>query len=100
VPFPLSVSGPIVPVVVESWTSAPPVVSGVPAASRSSTVIVEVLEPFAGIDVGAAVIWEVAPDGGPGPVNVTVAVSVIALPLTVPLTVAVPGTVEDVSVAV
>jgi hypothetical protein len=63
-------------------------------------VTVEVLVPFAGIDVGAAVICEVAPDGGPGPVNVTVAVSVIALPLTVPLTVAVPGTVEDVSVAV
>jgi hypothetical protein len=104
VPFPLSVSGPIDPVVVESWTSAPPEVSGVPAASRSSTVIVEVLVPFAGIDVGEAVIWEVAPDGGPGPtpVNVTVASSVIALPLTVPLIVAVTlvGDEEEVRVAV
>ena len=88
------------PAVVESATVAPPVVSGIPDASRSSTVMVEVLEPFAGIEVGDAVICDVAPDGGPGPVNVTVAVSVIAEAFTVPLTVALPDVDEEVSVAV
>ena len=90
-PFPLSVTPLREPAVVESVTVAPPVVSGVPDASRSSTVIVEVLVPFAGIEVGDAVICDVAPDGGPGPVNVTVAVSVIGEPPTVPLTVALPA---------
>ena len=47
-------------------TSAPPFVSGFPDASRSWTVIVDVLEPSAGIEVGSAVICEVAPDGGTG----------------------------------
>jgi hypothetical protein len=91
-----------VPAVVFRATVAPPVVIGVFEASRSWTVIVDWLVPFAGIEVGEAVIWEVAPDGGPGPtaVNVTVAVSVIALPFTVPLTVAVSATEDEVRVAV
>ena len=98
--MPLSVTPLSVPAVVERATVAPPVVSGIPEASRSSTVIVDVLVPFAGIVVGEAVICDVAPDGGPGPTKVTVAVSVIAEPFTVPLTVALPPVDEEVSVAV
>ena len=98
----LSVTPPREPAVVETATAAPPVVSGVPDASRNSTVIVEVLDPLAGIEVGDAVIWDVAPDGGPGPkvVKVTVALSSIASSLTSPVIVAVPGVDEDVSVAI
>lgn len=96
----MSVTPLSVPAVVERATVAPPVVSGVSDASRSSTVIVDVLVPSAGIEVGDAVICDVAPDAGPGPVNVTVAVSVIDEPFTVPLTVALPGVEADVRVAV
>ena len=90
------------PAVVDRATAAPPVVSGVPDASRNSTVIVDVLDPSAGIEVGEEVIWDVAPDGGPGPkvVKVTVALSSIASLLTSPVIVAVPGVDGDVSVAV
>ena len=99
----MSETDPSVPAVVESVTFAPPVVIGVPAASLSATVIVDVLDPFAGIDVGEAVICEVAPEGGPGPtpVKVTVASSAIEFPFTVPLNVAVTlvGDDDDVSVA-
>ena len=63
--------------------------------------IVDVLVPFAGIEVGEAVICEVAPEGGPGPtaVNVTVESSVIAFPFTVPVIVAVSAVEEAVNVA-
>jgi hypothetical protein len=60
--------------------------------------MVEVLVPFAVIDVGEAVIVDVAVDAVPT-VNVIVASSVIALPFNVPVIVAVPATVDDVKVA-
>jgi hypothetical protein len=62
-------------------------------------VIVEVVTPFATIEVGAAVISEFVASAAPG-VNVTVAVSVIATAFTVPVIVAVPVVVAEVSVAV
>ena len=60
VPFPLSVTGDKLPAVVASATVAPPLVRFVPAASLSFTVRVEVLLPLAAIEVGDAVIVEVA----------------------------------------
>ena len=65
-PFPLSDTDPSVPEVVESWTAWPPEVRGVPDASRSSTVIVDVLVPSAGTEAGEAVTCELAADTGPG----------------------------------
>jgi hypothetical protein len=62
-------------------------------------VIVEVVTPSATIEVGAAVIHEVVASAAPG-VNVTVAVSVIATAFNVPVIVAVPVVVAEVSVAV
>jgi hypothetical protein len=62
----LSLTALNVPAVVVSATASPPLVSGLPAASRRATVIVEVLVPSAGIEVGEAVIWDVAPEAGPG----------------------------------
>ncbi len=59
----------------------------------------EVDVPSAVIDVGAAVIKEVDAEAAPA-VNITVAISVIAAPLTVPVTVAVPTVADEVSVAV
>jgi len=61
--------------------------------------MVDVLVPFAVMDVGEAVIVDVAVEAVPT-VNVTVASSVIALPFSVPVIVAVPATVDDVKVAV
>jgi hypothetical protein len=66
VPSPLFVTAPRFPPVVFSATSAPPDVRLLPSASRSWTVIVDVLVPLAGIEVGDAVIWEVAGEAGPG----------------------------------
>ncbi len=68
-------------------------------ASLSCTVIVEVVTPSAVIEVGDAVMVDVAAAAGPG-VNVTVALSVMADELTVPVTVAVPVVVAEVNVAV
>jgi hypothetical protein len=62
-------------------------------------VIVEVDDPSATIGVDAAVIRDVVASAAPG-VNATVAVSVIATALTVPVIVAVPAVVPEVSVAV
>src|SRR3989337_2437438 len=60
--------------------------------------MVEVLVPFAVIEVGAAVIREVAAEAGPG-VNCTVALSVIAAAFPGPGMVAVPVGVEGGRVA-
>ncbi len=68
-------------------------------ASLSCTFIVEVVTPFAIIEVGTAVISDLVGSAGPG-VNVTVAVSVMATAFTVPVIVAVPVVVAEVSVAV
>jgi hypothetical protein len=67
--------------------------------SFSWTVIVEVVTPSATIEVGAAVMSDVVASPAPG-MNVTVSVSVIASEFTVPVIVAVPVVVAEVSVAV
>ena len=69
-----------------------------PFASLSCTVIVDVLDPFAVIDVGDAVIVDCATLAAPT-VKFTTAVAVIALPLSVPEIVALPTIVGDVSTA-
>ena len=61
--------------------------------------IVEVVIPLATMEVGAAVISDLAATAAPG-ISVTVTVSVIAAAFTVPLTVAVPVVVAEVRVAV
>ncbi len=68
-------------------------------ASFSCTVTVEVAAPSATIEVGAAVISDVAAAAAPA-VNVTVSVSVIAAAFTVPVIVAVPTVAAEVNVAV
>ena len=87
------------PSVVASATVSPPEVRLLLLASTSWTVIVEVEAPSAVIDVGAALIREFEAFAGPG-MKSTVALSVIAAALTVPVTVAVPAVVDEVSVAV
>ena len=49
-----------------SATVAPPLVRLFPEASLSWTVMVEVLLPFAAIEVGAAVMVEVEAEANPG----------------------------------
>ena len=61
--------------------------------------IVEVVIPFATMDVGTAVIVEVVRSAGPG-VKLTAALSVMAAALTIPVTVADPVVVAEVNVAV
>ena len=95
----LSVIDPSVPEVVDSATVAPPLVRLFPLTSFNWTVTVEVEVPLAVMLEGDAVIVDVVTDAGPG-VKATVAVSVIAVPPKVPLTVAVPAVVLEVSVAV
>ena len=97
VPSLLSVTDPSEPRVVKSATVSPPEVRSLPLASLSWAVIVEVLTPSAVIEVGAALIVEVVRSAGPG-TKLTVALSVMATALTVP--VAVPTVVIEVSVAV
>ncbi len=67
--------------------------------SVSCTVMVEVDIPSAAIEAGAAVIRDVVASATPG-VRVTVALSVIAVAFTVPVIVADPAAVVEVSVAV
>ena len=88
-----------VPRVVARVIVAPPMVRSFAFASLTRTVIVEVELPFAGIEERLGVIVVVDADAAPG-VNVTAAVFAITEPLTVPVMLAVPGTVDDVSVAV
>jgi hypothetical protein len=87
------------PASVNRFTVSPPVVRSLPLASLSWTVMVDVLDPLATIDVGLAVMVEVSREAGPGK-NVTVAPSIIGGPLRVPVMVAVPAVVDEVSVAV
>jgi hypothetical protein len=99
VPFPLSVTAERLPAVVASATVAPPLVRLFEPASLSCTVMVDVLLPSATIEVGAAVMVEVTGEAAPA-VKVTVALLAIAAPFNMPVIVAVPAMVEDVSVAV
>jgi hypothetical protein len=62
-------------------------------------VIVDLLAPSAAIEVGSAVIVLVAGSAAPA-VKSTVALSVNGVPPSVPVTVAVPAVVLDVSVSV
>ncbi len=95
----MSMTEPKLPRSVASATVSPPLIRLLLKASLSCTVIVEVVTPSATIDVGAAVIRDVVASTAPG-INVTVAVSVIAAAFTVPVIVAVPVVVAEVSVAV
>ena len=87
------------PSVVDKVTDAPPVVILLPLASLSCTVIVVVLMPSAVMVLDAAVIVDVAALAGPG-TKLTNSLSVMAAELTVPVTVAIPALVDEVSVAV
>ncbi len=72
--------------------------TGLLFVSRTVTVIVLVVTPFASTVVGDASTMEVAPEGEP--INVTTAVSMtLMLPFTVALIVAVPAT-KDLTVPV
>ena len=95
----MSVTALSVPSVVDKVTVAPPEIRLLPFASFNLTVMVDVLVPFAVIDAGAAVIVDVDALAAPG-ANVTVSLSVIAVPPTVPLMVALPAVVDEVSVTV
>ena len=86
------------PAVVARATAAPPLVRLFPPASLSCTVMVEVLVPFAVIEVGLALMVEVAGEAAAA-VKVTVALLAMAAPFSVPLIVAGPGVAEEVSVA-
>ncbi len=95
----MSVTALNVPSVVTRFTVSPPVMRLLPPASLSCTVIGEVDVPSAAMEVGAAVINEVVAEAAPG-LKLMVALSVMADPFTVPVMVAVPAVVEEVSVAV
>jgi len=99
VPLLLSVTELNVPVVVDKPTVAPPVVRLFPFASFACTVIVDVLTPSAVMDVGEAVISDVAALAAPG-ANIIISLSAILEPLIFPVTVAGPATVDEVSIAV
>ena len=94
----LSVTEPRLPRSVVSSTVSPPTLRLTVLTSFSWTVIVEVVAPSAIIEVGAAVISEVA--GSATPEKTTAAVSVIPAAFTVPVIVAVPAVVPEVRVAV
>jgi hypothetical protein len=99
VPFPASVTLPIVPIV-EFITTVPPLVNKLwPALSFNSTVIRVVLLPFAVIDEEAAVTVEVVTEPAPM-LKVTLPIPVIAIPLIVPLMLAVPTVVDEVKIEV
>lgn len=99
VPSPLSVTAPTVPAVDERVTTLPAEVTTLPYASSRVTVTNEVDAPSATIEVGFAVIVEIAGDGAPA-VNVTVTVCAPATPFRVKLMTAFSGVVGAVSVAV
>ncbi len=87
------------PSVVAKATVSPPIVRLLPLTSRSWTVIVEVEDPSAVMDVGEALINEVPASAVPG-TKLTTALSMIAAALTVPVMMAVPADVDEVRVAV
>ena len=79
-------------------TSSPPLTRGLPLASNSCTVTVEVLVPSAVIELGDAVMVEVVASAGPTS-KVTVAEPISKEP-NVPVTVASPVEVVEVRIAV
>jgi hypothetical protein len=99
VPLLLSTTAERLPSVLFKTIVAPPAVKLFPFASFNCTVIVEVLVPFAVMDEGEDEIKEVAPLADPG-TKLTVSLSVIVTPPTVPVIVEVPVVVEEVRVAV
>ena len=85
-PSPLFVAEPTLPRSVEKTYVAPsPAVRSLPNASLRRSVTVEVLDPFATIDVGEALNVDVVSEAAPG-LTVTVSLPVIE-PLTVSVTV-------------
>ncbi len=95
----MSVTDPSEPRVVASVTVSPPPVKLLLLASRSWTVIVLEDDPSAVIEPGAALMRDVDRSAGPG-TKLTAALSVRAAALTVPVIVAVPVVMVEVSVAV
>ena len=95
----MSVTEPSDPSVVASPTVSPPVVRSLPLASLSWTVIVDVEAPSATIETGAAEMVDCVSSAGPG-TKLTTALSMIAVALSDPVTMAVPAVVEEVRVAV
>ena len=87
------------PNVVAKATVSPPVVRLLLLASRNCTVIVDVEEPSAVMEIGAALINELVASAVPG-TKLTAALSMMAAALTVPDTMAVPVEGDEVSVAV
>jgi len=98
VPSPLSTTAVSVPRVVARATVPADVPTSFPFESLIRTVIEEVLAPLAVIEVGAALIVDALSEAAPG-ANVTLADCANAEPFRVPVTVAVPALVEEVSVA-
>ena len=96
--MPLSVTAESVPNVLLKVTVAPPLVRLFPLASLSWTVVAEVLVPFAVIDKGDAVMVDADALAAPE-TNVTVSLSVMATPPTVPVMTELPAVVDEVSVA-
>jgi hypothetical protein len=99
VPSRLSVTEESVPNVDNKVTLAPPIVIAIPLLFFAFTVIIAVLIPFAGIEIGVAVIVELE-----GSTEVlmkfTSSLSVIAIAFNVPVTVAIPAATDDVNIAV
>ena len=95
----MSVTAPSEPAVVLRATVPPDAVRLLLFVSFSWTEMVDVLLPFASIEVGAAEIVLVAVDALPA-VKSTVALSVMAARSSVPVMVAVPAVVLEVRVAV
>ncbi len=88
----------MLPAVVETTTVAPPAPIRLPKLSLRVTLISDVEEPSAVIEVGVATTVAVLADGVPG-TKLTLAVAVAAVPPTVKEIVAVPDNVAAVSVA-
>ncbi len=77
----MSVTAPILPMVVDTPTVAPPVIRLLEYASFNWMVIAEVLVPFATMDVGSAVTVEVAVEAAPGfTVKLPEALEVLVVP--------------------
>ena len=89
-----------VPAVAFNTIVAPPVVRLLPEASFNWIIIVGAVIPSATNDVWDALMVELDTLGVPLVTNVTVSLSVIDTPPTVPVMVDVPVVVPDVSVAV
>ena len=98
VPSPLSAKLDNVPAFELRAIVSPPVVRLLPLASLACTVMVVLETPSAVIEDGVAVTVDVAAEASPG-TNSTLALSVMSVPSSVPVIVAVSAVVDDVSVA-